>query len=89
MQPSDALVRGIAHTADKSVFEESWNAITKDQAFEFHNRDTGEYEYSPVRYDGRELSWRDVSVEVDYDYDVDWNLQNLADAIFEKYPELE
>ena len=47
------------------------------------------YEYSPVVYDGKELSSWGVSVEVDHDYDADWNLQNLADAIFEKHPELE
>ena len=89
MQPSDAPVRGIAHTADKSVFEESWNAIPKDKIIEFHNVETDDYEYAPVYYDGKSLSWMDCSVEVDQDYDADWNLQNLADAIFEKHPELE
>jgi len=72
-----------------SIFDDEWNAITKDKVFEFYNTETGEYEYDYVRYDGKTLSWMDCSVEVDHDYGADHNLQALGDVIMEKHPELE
>lgn len=72
-----------------SIFDEEWDALTIDKVFEFYNTETGEYEYAPIYYDGKTLSWRDCSVEVEHDFGADYNLQALGDVVFEKHPELE
>ena len=71
----------------KEKFDEAVaNAQANGKIFGFEITDkNGESQFDYITYDEKTntLSWQDISIEVEEDMDVDFNLDGLYDAILE------